>query len=172
MPLSQNEHTYALNTLVAYFIYDELRFYRDRWNEVELNCNPMATQISSSASAFSNFPIAGASSSTSSSSSPPNLRDSRVNGIIRPDEYVTCTLDNLAPATAYSAYITIATLIKHEGAQSGRFNFTTKPSSKWIRHIKLIVIYANALLYVYSCSLSFEMHKFYFCYNNANQLCR
>lgn len=46
------------------------------------------------------------------------------------NDFLTCQLDNLAPATSYSAFVTVATLSKHEGAQSRRFFFTTKPASK------------------------------------------
>ncbi|VDN21331.1 unnamed protein product [Dibothriocephalus latus] len=49
-------------------------------------------------------------------------------GSSEPD-MLMCTLDSLLPASSYSAFITIATLSKHEGARSRRFHFTTKPAT-------------------------------------------
>ncbi|KAM3179963.1 hypothetical protein ACTXT7_017236, partial [Hymenolepis weldensis] len=78
------------------------------WNEAELNCQSSASQVIG-------FPF-------------PSWLSTSPNATSAADEFISCTLDNLQPATTYSAYITIATLVKHEGAQSGRFNFTTKPA--------------------------------------------
>nr|CDS27999.2 tyrosine kinase [Hymenolepis microstoma] len=84
-------------------------FCDSAWNEAELNC-----QSSSSQGVGFPFPSWSPVSSNATSAA---------------EEFISCTLDNLQPATSYSAYITIATLVKHEGAQSGRFNFTTKPAT-------------------------------------------
>ncbi|VDL62968.1 unnamed protein product [Hymenolepis diminuta] len=84
-------------------------FCDSAWNEAELNCQSSASQVIG-------FPF------PSWLSTSPNVTSAA-------DEFISCTLDNLQPATTYSAYITIATLVKHEGAQSGRFNFTTKPAT-------------------------------------------
>uniref|UniRef100_A0A5K3FV77 receptor protein-tyrosine kinase n=2 Tax=Mesocestoides corti TaxID=53468 RepID=A0A5K3FV77_MESCO len=78
-------------------------FCDSTWNEVELSCSlPPSSN---------------------------NLTPSMSIGSSHGDEILTCQLDNLAPATSYSAFITIATLSKHEGAQSRRFQFTTKPAT-------------------------------------------
>ncbi|CDS42114.1 insulin growth factor 1 receptor beta [Echinococcus multilocularis] len=92
-------------------IYDHT-FCDSAWNEAELNCG--LPQFPSSPSQFR----ISASSSRGSAS---------IGG--GGEEVLTCLLENLAPATTYSAFITIATLSKHEGAQSRRFHFTTKPAT-------------------------------------------
>ncbi|VDO04942.1 unnamed protein product [Rodentolepis nana] len=84
-------------------------FCDSAWNEAELNCQSPASQVVG-------FPF-------------PSYPPVTPNASSAAEEFITCTLDNLQPATSYSAYITIATLVKHEGAQSGRFNFTTKPAT-------------------------------------------
>ncbi|VDM02428.1 unnamed protein product [Schistocephalus solidus] len=82
--------------------------YGRRWNEVELNCRPPTKSLQ----ALSSSPRIN---TTGKGSQEPDM--------------LTCTLDSLSPATSYSAFITIATLSKHEGARSQRFHFTTKPAT-------------------------------------------
>ncbi|VDM20058.1 unnamed protein product [Hydatigera taeniaeformis] len=96
--------------------------YGRRWNEVELNCG-----LPQSPSSLTH----GASSSQFRTASSPSRGSHSVvgGGGGVGEEILTCLLDNLAPATTYSAFITIATLSKHEGAQSRRFHFTTKPAT-------------------------------------------
>nr|VZI48547.1 unnamed protein product [Spirometra erinaceieuropaei] len=93
------------------FDFQDRTFCDSAWNEVELNCRPPAQ----------------------SSSPPPALSSpSRTNASDKsaPEpEMLTCSLDSLSPASSYSAFITIATLSKHEGARSRRFHFTTKPAT-------------------------------------------
>lgn len=98
-----------------------------RWNEVELNCG-LLQSFSSQTPSASQFRVGSPSSSASlrsSSGSSGNAGASSSDG----EEMLTCQLENLSPATAYSAFITIATLNKYGGSQSQRFHFTTKPAS-------------------------------------------
>ncbi|KAL5109940.1 hypothetical protein TcWFU_002385 [Taenia crassiceps] len=97
-------------------------FCDSAWNEVELNCGlPQPPSSSPQGVPPSHFRV-GSSPSRSSSSFGGG-------GGGGGEEVLTCLLENLAPATTYSAFITIATLSKHEGAQSRRFHFTTKPAT-------------------------------------------
>eukprot|EP00108_Taenia_solium_P005524 TsM_000256600 transcript=TsM_000256600 gene=TsM_000256600 len=97
-------------------------FCDSAWNEVELNCGlPQPPSSSPQGVSPSQFRV-GSSPSRGSSSVGSG-------GSGGGEEVLTCLLDNLAPATTYSAFITIATLSKHEGAQSRRFHFTTKPAT-------------------------------------------
>uniref|UniRef100_A0A0X3PZ74 receptor protein-tyrosine kinase n=1 Tax=Schistocephalus solidus TaxID=70667 RepID=A0A0X3PZ74_SCHSO len=90
------------------FDFQERTFCDSAWNEVELNCRPPTKSLQ----ALSSSPRIN---TTGKGSQEPDM--------------LTCTLDSLSPATSYSAFITIATLSKHEGARSQRFHFTTKPAT-------------------------------------------